>query len=133
MAEEVSVYQDANIHVTNLRAMLQGKTYAMANVTSVSVFTQFGNKTPGVILAVLGGFLFLGGFGSGGDSSAQGCFFTFGLILLAIGVALFVSAKDVYWVRIGSASGEMNALSSKDRDYIMRIVNAMNDAIVRRG
>lgn len=131
MAEEVSVYQDANIYVTNLRAMLQGKTYAMANVTSVSVFTQVGNKTPGVIVAVLGGFLFLGGFG--GDNGVQGCFFTFGLIMLAIGVALFVSAKDVYWVRIGSASGEMNALSSKDRDYIMRIVNAMNDAIVRRG
>jgi hypothetical protein len=33
-------------------------------------------------------------------------------------------------VRIGSASG---ALSSRDRDYIEKIVRAMNDAIVMRG
>ena len=130
MAEEVSIYQDANIHVSNLRAILQGKTYAMANVTSVSMFTQVANTTPGVIIAALGGLLALAGFGS---DDGFGCFVTFGLMLLAVGIAYFVSQKNVYWVRIGSASGETNALSSRDRDYINRIVNAMNEAIVRRG
>jgi len=131
MAEEFSIYQDTNIHVTNLRAMLQGKTYAMANVTSVSMFTQFGNKAPGIILAVVGGLFLLMGLAAGKDY--VGCGLVFGGILLVIGIAIAASAKDIYWVRIGSASGEMNALSSFDRDYIWRIVQAMNDAIVRRG
>jgi hypothetical protein len=130
MAEEVAVYHDENIHVTNLRAMLQGKTYAMANVTSVSMFTQFKSKGPGVILAVLGGLFVLTGFGS---RDLRGCSLFFGLLMLVIGIAVAAAAKNLYWVRIGSASGETNALASHDREYITRIVSAMNEAIVRRG
>lgn len=130
MADEITVYQDPNIHVTNLRAILQGKTYAMANVTSVSMFTQFANKAPGVVLAVLGGLILLGALP---NTEMRGCFSIFGLLMLAIGIAVAWAAKNVYWVRIGSASGETNALSSRDHAYITRIVNAMNEAIVRRG
>jgi hypothetical protein len=129
MAEEVSIYQDANIHVTNLRTVLHGKTYAMANVTSVSTFTEPAKKAPGIVLAVIGGLLVLSGL-PGGD--LQGCFLTIGLPLLVVGIAAAWLAKDVYWIRIGSASGEANALSSRDHGYIARIVNAMNEAIVRR-
>jgi len=132
MTDEVSVYQDANIHVTNLRAMLQGKTYAMANITSVSMFTQFANRSPGVVTAIIGGLFVLMGLAAGED--LRGCSFVFGAILLIIGIAVAAAAKHIYWVRIGSASGETNALSSGDRDYILRIiVQAMNEAIVRRG
>jgi len=130
MAEEISIFRDANIHVTNLRAMLQDKTYAMANVTSVSMFTQSPDNTGAAILVGLGALIFLAGFGS---ESIRGCSFTFGPIMLVIGAAILLTSKNVYWVRIGSASGETNAISSRDRDYIMRIVNAMNEAIVRRG
>ncbi len=130
MAEEIAIYQDPNIQVTNLRAILQGRTYAMANVTSVSMFTQAANHAPGAIAAVLGGLFLLVGWGA---EELEGCFIFFGLPLLLIGIAVLASQKDVYWVRIGSASGETNALSSRDREYILRIVNAMNEAIVRRG
>jgi hypothetical protein len=130
MAEEIAVYQDENIHVTNLRAMLQGKTYAMANVTSVSMFTQPGNSAPGVIAAILGGFMLLAALP---ESDLRGCSAGFGLLLLVVGIAIAAGTKNTYWVRIGSASGETNALSSNDRDYIQRVVNAMNEAIIRRG
>ncbi len=130
MAEEVSIYRDAQIQVTNLRAMLPGKTYAMANVTSVAVFTQSASKAPGILLAIFGGLIVLIGLPS---SDVRGCAFFFGFVLLAIGVAYASSQKTVYWVRIGSASGETNALSSHDYDHISRIVNAMNEAIVQRG
>lgn len=130
MAEEEALYQDANIRITNLRAMLQGKTYAMANVTSVSMFTEFAKRGPGIILAALGGFAVLVGFGAREEMS---CVLPVGVLMLALGVIVALTAKNVYWVRIGSASGETNALSSKDYAYIDRIVRAMNDAIVRRG
>lgn len=130
MADETSVYQDPNIHITNLRAILQGKTYSMANVTSVSVFTQEASRMPSVVLAIVGGLFVLVALGAG---DLRGCFLLLGLPLLMIGILVAVSAKDRHWVRIGSASGETNALSSNDREYIMKIVRAMNDAIVRRG
>src|SRR4051794_30235806 len=98
MAEEVSIYQDPQIQVTNLRAMLPGKTYAMANVTSVAVFTQFASKAPGIVLAVFGGMIVLIGLPS---SDLRGCAFFLGFVLLAIGLAYASSQKNVYWVRIG--------------------------------
>ena len=130
MAEEMTIYQDTNIHVTNLRAMLQGKTYAMANVTSVSMHTEHKSPVAGVFVAVLGAMILLMGLAS---RELAGCFGVFGLLLLTVGAVHAASQKNVYWVRIGSASGETNALSARDRDYIQRIVAAMNEAIVRRG
>ena len=130
MAEETTIHHDNNIHVTNLRAILQGKTYAMANVTSVSMHTEPHSKFPGIVIAVLGGLFFLIGFGA---EEIRGCFFTIGLPLALVGVLYAISQHDLYWVRIGSASGETNALSSRDRNYIWQIVSAMNEAIVRRG
>lgn len=130
MADEISIYSDDNIQITNLRAMLQGKTYAMANVTSVSVFTQAANQAPGIIIGAIGGVGLAMGLGL---NEKGGCFTIFGVILLIAGVIAAVSAKNRYWVRIGSASGETNALSSTNREYVVGIVNAMNEAIVRRG
>jgi hypothetical protein len=43
------------------------------------------------------------------------------------------NAKTKYTIVIGSASGEVNALTSTDQDFISRVVSAMNNAIVRRG
>jgi Family of unknown function (DUF6232) len=130
VAEEVSVYRDGNIQITNLRAILHDKTYAMANITSVSTFRQDANTAPGIVLTILGGLVLLGGLGS---NSAVGCALIFGLPMFVVGLIIGIAAKHVYWVRIGSASGETNALRSNDRAYIQRIVDAMNEAIVRRG
>ena len=129
MAEEVSVYRDGNIQITNLRAILHDKTFAMANITSVATFREPAKTAPGIVLALLGGFVFLSTIAS----DADGCAMVFGLPMLIVGVAMWMAAKDVYWVRIGSASGETNALQSRDRAYIQKIVDAMNEAIVRRG
>lgn len=130
MAEEISLYRDATIQVTNLRAILPGKTYAMANITSVSTFTQPANTAPGVIMAILGALIVLPGIVV---SEMRGCSFTVGIAMLIIGIAIAAAAKNVYWVRIGSASGETNALRSEDHDYVARVVDAINEAIVRRG
>ena len=130
MADEISIYRDESIQVTNLRAMLHGKTYAMANVTSVSMYTQVNSKLPGIAIAIVGCLLSLMGLAS---RELAGCVLFFALSLVVIGIAYANSQKDRYWVRIGSSSGEANALSSTDREYVLRVVNAMNEAIVRRG
>jgi hypothetical protein len=56
-----------------------------------------------------------------------------GLIAIAGGFSVSKGEHPSYGVRIGSASGESNVLVSKDKGYIETIVNAMNDAIAKRG
>jgi hypothetical protein len=143
--EERIILEERDIRVTNLRAIVGNKTYAMSNVTSVSL----NKKDPSSCLSVT--FLLIG-------VGLLGLFLlsliqllssaiavprsvatpTLVLLLLgggflAIGILMRRTAKTTYVVRIGSASGESDALSSVDRALIERIVGAMNQAIVLRG
>jgi hypothetical protein len=93
MAEEVSIYQDPTIQITNLRAMLPGKTYAMANVTSVSLLTQYGNKAPGILVAIFGGFFGLIGLL---QSELRGCFVFVAALLVLVGLLYARAVKHVY-------------------------------------
>jgi len=107
---------------------------------------------PGIIVASVGGLLTaccgcsalvpLSSLGSSnyGDTSGiigsaafAGIGAAIGLLILAGGIALAIMSKPTYAVRIGSASGESNALVSKNGEYIENIVAAMNDAIIKRG
>ena len=54
----------------------------------------------------------------------------FGLLLLAVGVAMVGSKSFV--VRIGSASGEANALLNGDRQCIQKLVDAVSQTIIDR-
>lgn len=56
-----------------------------------------------------------------------------GFILLVIGIAWLSSLKTTYFVRITAAGGDTNALGDKDYNYIKGVVDALNEAIVKRG
>jgi len=118
----------------------------MANITSVSSAIIPANRVPGVIIAIVGllitacaGCFFVGTLSSSGNTDAVGGAVVigvgvlFGLLVMGAGIAIAVMTKPSYVVRIGSASGEANALVSKDRAFVGKIVNAMNEAIVKRG
>lgn len=122
---EKTYYSDAAITVTSTRAVLAGKTYAMANITSVAMAEVQPGAGCGCALLGLGGMCALGLF-----SSATIALGVVGLLMLVGGVAL-MSQKN-YVVRIGSSSGEANALQHQDGAYIQKIVNAMNQAIIER-
>lgn len=129
MSEETVYYSDSAIQVTNARAVLGGKTYAMANITSVTMGEKPVNRTPGIVIAIVG--LSIAACTSTASNSAGGVIF--GILVLAAGIAIAAIAKPSYIVRLGSASGESDALISKDREYIQKIVNAINEAIIKRG
>lgn len=56
-----------------------------------------------------------------------------GLTFLVIGIALIVTVRPSYHIRIGSTSGEATLLTSKDKQYATSVVNAVNQAIIQRG
>jgi hypothetical protein len=57
----------------------------------------------------------------------------FGVVLLGAGIAWAVLLKPTYHLRVSSASGETEPLSSKDKQYIDHVANALNEALIKRG
>jgi len=123
--QEKVYYSDGAITVTSTRAVLGAKTYAMANITSVTLGENKAAVGCGGALLFVGALFAIGLFS--GETIMLGIF---GLIILVVGVVLMTQKS--YVVRIGSASGEANALENKDRSYIKKIVAAVNQAIIER-
>jgi len=126
---ETTYYTDQNgVRITNARAIIGARTYSMANLTTVTVgMTEPSKNGPSTmigfgVLAVIGGAV-------GGSPG----FVFIGVLLGALGGWLWSRIKDEYHVRIGSAGGESNALTSTDKAYIVGVAQALNEAIIKRG
>ncbi|CEJ67771.1 hypothetical protein BN1195_00047 [Chryseobacterium oranimense G311] len=119
---ETKFYQDGFVTVTQSRFVTQSKTYAMRNISSVHVFEIIKSKTKAVLMIIFGLlFLFFKDI------------FWVGFIIIALGIWWLISIKNEYAVRISTNAGEANSIVSKNKDYIQKIVNALNDAIIHRG
>ena len=118
---EISYYSDdRGVRITNTRAIFGKKTYVMGNISSISL----GQKSPNYTFAII---LVLCGLVSMFISAILG------LIVCIIGILVALFAKGEYTVKITSASGETDALVDSDKDYIQDVVNAMQEAIIKRG
>jgi hypothetical protein len=117
-------FSDLSITVTSTRAVLGSKTYALANITSVTL-GENSLAGWGCFTAFCGGILALCLQTPGSIQIGL-----FGLFVAAIGIVLML--YRTYVVRIGSASGEADAFQHRDRQYIETIVNALNLAIIDR-
>lgn len=120
--EELSIFEEGNVKVTNARFVVDGQTYAMNSVTSVRQFEKKPQRIWPISVFLVGLVIAFGG-GSG----------IFGSIVMAVGVALWVIQRTEFSVLLSTASGEARALASKDGAYILRVVSALNTAIVQRG
>lgn len=123
MADEQVFLNDRGVSVSNSRMMYEGQTYAMSGITSVKSFEKKPSRTGPIILIVIGVFML-----AAGKSAIIGALF-----FLGGGIAWWVAQKSDYSVLLTSASGEAKAYNSKDGDFVGKIVNAVNEAIVHRG
>ena len=124
--QEKEFFSDGNVLVTNTRFVNKtednNKTYAMANISSVSL-SELDNKARvyGIIIAIGGIALF---------------FFVkwwIAAIVIVLGILLCL-VKNKYAVRLISASGvEEESFVSQDEEYIKKIVDSVNEAIIHRG
>jgi hypothetical protein len=119
---EVTFYQDTIVKVTQSRYITDSKTYAMRNISSVHIFEIVKSRKLPVIAIIIGlSMLWLS------DAKVAGG------IIAAFGLILLILIKNEYAVRISTNSGEANSIVSKDKRYVQKIVNALNEAIVYRG
>lgn len=119
---ETTFYQDSSVTVTQSRYITQSKTYAMRNISSVHIFEIEKSRAIPILMILFGiPFLF------------SGDIFWIGLILIVLGILILFSIKNEFAVRISTNAGEANSIVSKNRDYVQKIVSALNDAIIHRG
>jgi hypothetical protein len=129
-SDEVNYYSDQlGVRITNARAIMQNKTYSMANLSSVSMWVDMPKRLWPALLIILG-FLQTVSCAAGRDTKGMALL---GILALGWGIAWIATLKPTYWVRLTAAGGEANALRSKQKDYIQTVINALNEAIVKRG
>jgi hypothetical protein len=120
MAEETVFFEEGNVKVTNARFLTFGKTHSMNGITSVTKYQITPSRKGPIIVAVIGLLAFIFKW-------------YIAVIILAAAVAWFISQKKKYSVQLSSASGDNEALTSTNEEYIDKVVAALNDAIVHRG
>ena len=133
--DEQVFYEQGGYRVTNTMIDTPGKTYSLANITSVST-EYIEHPKPGVgcqvILVIIGGIMMIAGFASD-DGAVAGII---GLLIVGIGIAWIATRKQPpteYVLKFASASSEQEALRSTDYEMVTTIATAVKQAIVARG
>lgn len=123
--EETEFYKNGNVSITNARFMVGSTTYAMNGVTSVKRGQTNPSKVGPVIMAIIGIIVVF--------AAATLMSKAIGVVVVLLAIAWFKAIKPDYIVFLNSSSGESQALSSKDEQYIDDVINSLNNAIIHRG
>jgi len=131
--DEKTFYESDNIKVTNVRFIVNSQTYALSSVNSVGVSevdTTSSCTAPALIAA--GGIiwmLFLIAF------KGRPIYYLQPIALMVAGIYLLTRIKknSEYRVVLTISSGENAVLSSNEKQEIILVEKALNDAIVYRG
>jgi hypothetical protein len=112
--------KDGDVRVTSTRLIFDGKTYALRNISSVSL-TEIAADTSSANQMIIWGIIL----------SLCTCGLT--LIRTVIGFIQLSNALPTFAVCLQSNAGEVHALISADREYIESVVRAVEKAIVAYG
>ena len=112
MADEKVFFDNGAVKVTNSRFATGSKTFAMNTITSVEPLRETLNWKLLII----------------------------GLITIPIGIGFLILAwviytlvKPLYFVETYTAAGKSHAMSSRNKEVVFEIVEAINNAIIHRG
>ncbi len=120
---EQQLFNDNDALVSTTRVIIGGTTYPLVNVSSVSL--RASSVAFKYVLVV---FFAIGAFSSLVSKSWGGA-------VLCIGIALMIwfIVKVKYRLILGTSGGEKTALKSSNRDYMTRLKDAIDTAVVSRG
>lgn len=119
--EEKTFFEYDDVKVTNSRFISGSQTFAMSNVTSVKALTEKPRRLWAILILVIGLAM-----------AANAVFVAGGIVAAAAALYLYLQ-KTTYHVMLNTSGGETSALKTYQLDYITKVVNALNEAIVHRG
>jgi uncharacterized protein DUF6232 len=133
--EEKAFLNDGAVYVSNSRVVLQGTTYATANITSVSKRITPANTGCATLMIAVGALCLLGTLVAliAGTGSDMWGLVLISAIIIGVGVLIFRSQKPIYHVVLASSSGERQGLTTRDELLVNRVVGAITEAIIYRG
>ncbi len=129
---EQTFLDEGAIRVTNARFIAGRRTYAMHGITAVSFHVKRQGWIAPLLLAAIALFFSVVVLSPGADDALVPLICV-SLIMWFFTFALWFGLRPSYSVRLTTASGESEALTSRDRARIQRVIDALNDAIVARG
>lgn len=118
--EEKTFFEYEDVKVTNTRFITSGQTFAMSNITSVKAFEKKPVRLFGIIVLLIG----LG---------IMTTSLMVGIVIAAAAAFYLYQQKTVFHVMLSTSGGESSALKTFQRDYLNKVVSALNDAIIHRG
>ena len=127
--DEKTFFEYEDVKVTNARFITGSQTFAMSNITSVKAFEKKTKRLLGILALIIGLSVAIQSqvLGMPIESLLIGI-----LIAAAAGLYLYMQ-KTIFHVMLSTSSGESSALKTYQRDYLDKIVSALNNAIVHRG
>ncbi|MCL4432393.1 MAG: DUF6232 family protein [Epsilonproteobacteria bacterium] len=126
MTDETVLYENGNIKVTSSRFIVNGQTYVVSSFTSIKMLKQNRGIASFFFLITIGVGYFSYKFYSVNGLSDSWPF------ILATAITFWIGTlfKPYYFVSIVSSSGLFSAVKSTDKDKIVAIIDALNQAIV---
>ncbi|MBX3585088.1 MAG: hypothetical protein KF796_00480 [Ramlibacter sp.] len=118
--DEKTFFEYEGVKVTNARFIVDGQTFAMSNVTSVNPLTDPPKRFWGIVCLLIGI-----------AAAMENAFF--GIPVIALSIYFLYKQKPVYHVMLRTSAGETKALTTHQKEYLGKVVAALNDAIVHRG
>ena len=129
-ATEEKFLSEGNVLVTNARFVVNSQTYALSGVTSVKSLVETPDNVGPIIGVILGFVMAISAFGKG---SVEWGLVAIGLVFVTVAGLILWSQKPTHHLVLRTSSGEVRAISSRDGEFIVRVVAALNDAIIARG
>lgn len=118
--DEKTFFEYDDVKVTNARFISGGQTYAMSNVTSVKAFEEKPSRLWGILGLLIG-------LAIASNNTVVG------LLIAGVAALYLYQQKTIYHIMLATAGGETSALKTHQREYLSKVVTALNEAIVHRG
>ena len=118
--------------MTTARVTVAGTTYALRNITSVGMVSTPPRIAGAILLLIVGLLIAVAIFVrlNEADKAPAGVYFMAGALIVGA-IFWILKARTHFHVGLLTASGEVQVLTSKDRTYVERVVQSVNEAIVK--
>ena len=127
---ETTILKEGHVKITNLRAIIGPKTYAISNITSVHLYVREPNLFLPVFFAVTLGIC--SALVAISDLEEYSQCLQVGLYAGIAGMLfLIISRKTKYSVQLKNPVSELIVLETYDGNYAERVVIAINKAIAK--
>ncbi len=118
--DETTFFEYEDVKVTNARFISGGQTYVMSNVTSVKPYEAKPSRTGSIVVLLIG-------------LVVMSQSFLVGMLIAGAAAYYLYSQKTKYHILLATSAGETKALVTYQRDYLDKVIAALNNAIVARG